>query len=78
MTTLVYIVMGVVCAICLRVTKKGVSFIIPFVFLGCGELKVLCGDAVACELVNFMFPCLIWSIVAPLDFHLVLVSHRKG
>ena len=55
MTTLVYAVVGVACAVCLRVTKKGVSFIIPFVFLGCGELKVLCGDAIACESVNFMF-----------------------
>ena len=52
MTTLVYVVVGVACAVCLRVTKKGVSFIIPFLFLGCGELKVLCGDAIACESVN--------------------------
>lgn len=52
MTTLVYVVVGVACAVCLRVTKKGVSFIIPFLFLGCGELKVLCGDAIACESLN--------------------------
>ena len=52
MSTLVYIVVGVVCAACLRVTRKGVSLIVPLVFLGCGELKVLCGDAVACELIH--------------------------
>lgn len=51
-TTLIYVAVGIACALCLRILKKGVSIIVPFVFLGYGELMVLCGDTIACELIN--------------------------
>ena len=49
MTTAVYVAVGICCTLCLRI-KKGVSVILPLVFLGCGELKVVFGDVIACEL----------------------------
>ena len=58
-TTLVYVGVGVMCAVCLRMWKRGVGIAVPFLFLVCGELKVLLGDAVACELINSQ--CLVSS-----------------
>lgn len=51
-TTLTYVLVGITCAVCMR-TLKGISFVIPFVFLGYGELRVLLEDAVACEFVSY-------------------------
>ena len=48
-TTGVYTSVGVACAVTMRLVKKGVSVGIPLFFLIYAELRVVCGDAVACE-----------------------------
>ena len=53
LTTLLYLVVGVACALSLRVAKKAVNFALPFVYLGYAELKVVSTDAIASELVHF-------------------------
>ena len=48
-STLVYLVFGIACALSMRLLKKGVSVFIAFLFLGFGELKVVSVDAVVCK-----------------------------
>ena len=38
---------GVACAMSLRVAKKAVNFALPLIYLGYAEIKVVCTDAVA-------------------------------
>ena len=49
LTTLVYLCVGVACAVSMRLIKKGVSVGIALFFLLYAELRVICGDAIACE-----------------------------
>ena len=49
MTTLLYLLVGVACALCLRVAKKAVNFALPIVYLGYAALKVISTDAIASE-----------------------------
>lgn len=47
-TTSIYLIFGVVCAVCQRAIRKGwFSLLLPLLYLGYGELKVLFTDAVA-------------------------------
>lgn len=54
-TTGVYTSVGVACAITMRLMKKGVSVGIALFFLIYAELRVVCGDAIACEHISW-FP----------------------
>ena len=56
MTTTIYVTVGICWALCLRV-KKSVSVVLPLAFLGFGELKVLFGDVIACELMCCWLKC---------------------
>ena len=47
LTTVLYLMVGVACAMSLRVAKKAVNFALPLIYLGYAELKVVCTDAVA-------------------------------
>ena len=49
LTTVVYVCVGVACAVSMRLMKKGVSVAIPVFFFAYAALRVLCGDAIACE-----------------------------
>ena len=49
LTTVVYVTVGVACAVSMRLIKKGVSVGIPLFFLVYAALRVICGDAIACE-----------------------------
>ena len=46
---LLYLLVGVACALCLRVAKKAVNFALPIVYLGYAALKVVSTDAIASE-----------------------------
>lgn len=47
-TTVIYLVFGMVCAVCQRAIQKGaVRLLLPLLYLGYGELKVLFTDAIA-------------------------------
>lgn len=50
LTTLLYLMVGVACGLCLRVAKKAVNFALPIVYLGYAVLKVVSTDAIASEL----------------------------
>ena len=50
LTTLLYLLVGVSCTLCLRVAKKAVNIALPFVYLGYAGLKIVSTDAVASEL----------------------------
>lgn len=58
MTTLLYLLVGVACGVCLRVAKKAVNFALPIVYLGYAALKIVSTDAIASEYV-----CL-WYIIS--------------
>ena len=58
LTTLTYVCVGIVCALCLRTVRKGIGFLIPLGYLGYGELVVLSTDAIASKLTAMMWmPC---------------------
>ena len=69
LTTLVYLCVGVACAVSMRLIKKGVSVGIALFFLLYAELRVICGDAIACEYTHTHTPhthtpvCLDLSII---------------
>lgn len=48
-TTVVYVCVGIACAVSMRLMKKGVSVCIPLFFFIYAELRVVFGDAIACE-----------------------------
>ena len=49
MTTVLYLGVGLVCAVCLRPPKRLVGVVVPLLYLFFAEVKVLCTDAVASE-----------------------------
>ena len=51
LTTLLYLLVGVACGMCLRVAKKAVNFALPIVYLGYAALKIVSTDTVASECV---------------------------
>ena len=51
LTTLLYLLVGVACGVCLRVAKKAVNFALPIVYLGYAALKIVSTDAIASEYV---------------------------
>lgn len=49
LTTVVYVMVGVACAVSMRLIKRGVSVGIPLFFLLYAAIRVICGDAIACK-----------------------------
>lgn len=62
LTTVVYVFVGVVCAVSMRLIKKGVSVGIPLFFFAYAEIRVVCGDAIACAFVAAIYTTLGWSM----------------
>jgi hypothetical protein len=62
LTTVVYVTVGVACAVSMRLIKKGVSVGIPLFFLVYAALRVICGDAIACAFVAGIYMTLGWSM----------------
>lgn len=64
LTTLTYVSVGVLCAVCLRLFRKGVSCLVPLGYLAYGELSVLTMDAIASAFVAGIYSTSGWTMAS--------------